>query len=422
MEQDPSRQVSEIAPGLSDAGPLVCELFTSFEGLSALQPEWDQVILETGGEIFLTYDACRIWWKHYGHHRDLRIFVFRDGHRPVGLLPLFFERIWLGPVCVRVGKIVGSDFTISHFSPPIETPYLEGVLARFCAAIVEERWDLLWLGPLAGLYEQGDRLKEGLRRGLGRDYLVEEKAAGVQTYFELSGTWEQYLAGLSRNARHKFRQKSNLLDRALQNEGGALVSESATEAKVQEWFDSFVQMHQAHWQKQGKAGHFGDWPEAYEYHLEMAKAQLDRGRLRLMRCTHGSLCLGYEYAYRCGRTYQAVLNARTNSGPAAEASLGSVIFSQQAKQAMAEQVRYIDAMRGKYEYKLRLGGKLFPLRSLYIFPRWGLTRGRVRLLRLVARVLDLCYYRLWYCRLAPRLGLTSKRLWRIWIRLEGLAE
>ena len=53
------------------------EIYNSFSALEPIKREWDRFIEEIGGEIFLTYDWCRIWWKYYGVDRDLGIFVFR---------------------------------------------------------------------------------------------------------------------------------------------------------------------------------------------------------------------------------------------------------------------------------------------------------------------------------------------------------
>jgi len=56
--------------------------------------------------------------KHYGRGRELRLFVGRDqAGAVVGLLPMFVETLWLGPLRLRWAKIVGCDFLPSALSP-----------------------------------------------------------------------------------------------------------------------------------------------------------------------------------------------------------------------------------------------------------------------------------------------------------------
>jgi len=105
------------------AGKLVrdieVEAYRDFEACSGIREEWDFLVEALEGEIFLTYDWCRVWWKYYGKGRKLLILVFRCQGKVVGLLPVFHERIWLGPLSSRVVKIVGTDFTPITVTIPI---------------------------------------------------------------------------------------------------------------------------------------------------------------------------------------------------------------------------------------------------------------------------------------------------------------
>ena len=173
-------------------------------------------------------------------------------------------------------------------------------------------------------------------------------------------------------------------------------------------FANFVDMHQRHWQKQNQAGHFGDWPCSLEFHREAALAQLKRGRLRLMEVKTNGQPLGYKYAYKFGDTFVEFLDARADGEQFARAGLGNIVFYEQLKKARQEQVRYIDSGRGRYEHKLRMGGKLFDMNEIYVFRNNLLAVARVNIFRVLARLFDICYYRVWYSRLAPKLALRRE--------------
>ena len=134
--------------------------YDSFEPLASMQPQWDAFVESVGGEIFMTYDWQRIWWKYYGSERQLKIFVFRNNGQLVGIIPMFFEKIRLGPVSIRCGKIVGSDFTLSTVTLPIRKELLSDVLEKFFTDIKTCcQWDVLHIGPLSGLYDDFDDVR-----------------------------------------------------------------------------------------------------------------------------------------------------------------------------------------------------------------------------------------------------------------------
>lgn len=407
--------------GKTNGNGLSVEVFNSFEELASMQQEWDEFVESVGGEIFLTNDWCRIWWKYYGKNRKLRVFIFRSNNQLVGIIPLFLERIWLGPIFVRAVKIVGSDFTLAQFSLPIHNKYIKRVVQKFFELLPKDKWDILHIGPIAGLYKHYDALKNAYEGSFGYSYLVLNENKGVQTYFKLADTWDEYLAGLNRKERTKVRRHYRLAYKATGDKTASIVPHCATEDNFEEIFTGFVQMHQEHWQKLNKLGHFRDWPFAQQFHRELAEAQLKRNRLCLMQITLGCWCLGYKYGYIFGDNYFDFLDARSDCTELVNVGLGRIIYSEMIKKAIQEKCRWIDSMRDRYKHKLEMGGELLPIRNLYVIPRKWPTMIRVYLFRLISRWLNFCYFRVWFLRIAPKLPLKRRALWKIWIQTCGLA-
>ena len=54
-------------------------VYDSFESLASMAGQWDNFVESVGGEIFLSYDWCRVWWKYYSKNRELKVLVFRSG-------------------------------------------------------------------------------------------------------------------------------------------------------------------------------------------------------------------------------------------------------------------------------------------------------------------------------------------------------
>lgn len=410
-----------VSKSESPAKKIRVEEYNDFGALASMQQEWDDFVESVGSDIFMTYDWCRVWWKYYGKNRDLRVFVFRSNSELVGIIPLFFERLWLGPILIRAAKIVGSDFTLARFSVPMHNKYITQVIQKFFELVSEDDWDILRIGPIAGLYEHYDDLRNACEKSLSHSHLVLSKNSGVQTYFELADTWDQYLANLDRKERTKIRRHYRLAHKAAGDKTASVVANCATGDNFEEMFAGFVQMHQEHWQKLNRLGHFGDWPFAQQFHHQLAEAQLKQDRLRLIQVTLGDWCLGYKYGYIFGDNYFDFLDARSDSKELATVGLGRIIYSEMIKKAIQKKAKWIDSMPGRYKHKLEMGGELFPTRNLYITPKKLTTIVRVRLFRLFARLLNLFYYRIWYHKVAPRLPLKRKDLWKIWIRTSGFA-
>ncbi len=396
------------------------EIFDTFDELTPMQQQWDDFVEDNGGDIFLTYDWCRVWWKYYGGNRELKVFVFRNSKKLVGIIPMFFERIWLGPIAVRVGKIVGSDFSLFQFSIPINSSYMRVVVEKLCERIGELSWDIIYIGPIAGLYKDSTVLKDTLVEFFGATSTILVKKENIQTYFQLTDGWDTYLSNLSKRDRGDIRRNYRYVGKIVDCESESVHSDFVDTNHIREAFKEFAEMHQLHWHRAGKAGHFGDWPDAHMFHLELAEVQQKRGRLRLLKVHIDGHCLGYEYCYKVADNYFEILNARSDSTALKHISLGKIVFSELVKKAMGEHVQYIDSMRGKYEHKLRLGGGLFPVANLYITRRKPFIVIRVAAFRFLARFINLCYYRIWFTRIAPRLPLKRRSLWRRWIKSKPL--
>ncbi len=395
---------------------ITVDVYTDFMQIQHLHREWDDFVEENGGDIFMAYDWGRIWWKYYGKNRDLRIFIFRSNGNLVGIIPLFFEKLWLGPVFVKAGKIVGSDYTLSQFSIPIASDHIKAVVDNFCDLISKEYWDILHIGPIAGLYGDYDDLKNAFNQSPCGSLSIVSEVKGVQTYLELFDSWETQLSHFSKKQRGNIRRSYRSICETTKDKFLPINSQLVTSQDFERTFREFVRAHQSYWRELGKAGHFGDWPNAQLFHHEVATAQLKYHRLRLLRVDLGELCLGHKYGYKFGDKYFALLNAQSPMSNLQKFGIGRILFGEQVKTAIAEGVRYIDSMRGKYEHKLHLGGELYPIRSLYVTRQRSEVRIRVYLFRLCARLLNLLYYRIWFARIAPKLPFKRRPLWKLWIR------
>lgn len=388
---------------------------SDFDELADMQGEWDKFIESIKGEIFLTYDWCRIWWKYYGKGRELLILIFRRYNEICAILPMFRETIWLGPVYIRAVKIVGTDFIPVTMTVPIKNDFMIDITQSFIDQLKKRwSWDILHIGPICGRYDSFDDLFDAFRKTGIHKADARIRKNDVQTYFKIANNWEEQVANLVKSEQKNIRKKYQ----RLLKEGIIVKSVLANSQNILEVFDNFVQVHQSYWQELGKAGHFVAWPSSYEFHREVSDAQFKKGRLRLNEIMVDNKCIGFSYRYKYGNTYYCFLSARNQP---TKYDFKLIEFAESVKNAQIEDVNYLDSMRGVYDYKLRLGCHLLPIKNLFVISNGVSSLVRVTCFRFLASVLDICYVKLWRRRIAPRIKVKVGEFWRIWLRTNILS-
>lgn len=387
----------------------------NFEELEDIQEEWDKFIESINGEIYLTYDWCRVWWKYYGKGRELQIFIFRNSNGICGVLPVFREKIWLGPFYINAVKIVGTDFTPITVTLPIEKDSMADIIQTFIDQLAQKwPWDVLHIGPICGRYQSFDDLVCAIGKSAVYKSDAKINPRDVQTYFSVANTWEEQVGNLVKSEQKNVKKKYHrLLERGIPVE-----SVIATEQNLVQVFDEFVRIHQSYWQKFGQPGHFASWPLSYEFHKEVSGAQLKKARLRLHEILVDNKCIGISYRYKYGDTYYCYLYSREDS---IKVDFKLIEFAECVKHAQGENIKYLDSMRGIYDYKLRMGGQLLQVKNVFVSPNKYSALIRVACFRTFASVLDICYSKLWRRRIGPRLKIKMGAFSRIWLRTNMLS-
>lgn len=400
----------------SENTSLTVNVYSDFDDIDISQTEWDDFIERCGGDLFLTYDWCRIWWKYYGSgKRKLHIFMFRSKDSLVAILPLFSERLWLGPVFLDAIKIVGSDFTLVQFSLPIQKEFMPEVLKVLFDRLTDIKWDIIHLGQCAGRYADYDHLVTCLKQRLERRHYIVPKKRGEQIYFELADSWDSYLSNLNSHGRNNIKRNYKKLHRHFSNTSGELNFIEAKSNDLHVEMENFIKLHQIYWQKRGKPGHFLEWPESTEFHKEMSQVQNRYNRVRLMRCSWANYKLSYEYGYKYGSNHFIIWNSRLSNEEFQKLPVGIVSTCELIKYATLQNCKYIDSLRGHFQYKINLGGKIYPIRTIYICRKKMSTVLRGLTFRCIARSIHMVYFKYWRKKICPKIKRFTP-LWRVWIK------
>lgn len=380
------------------------------EQLWTLRDEWQDLAARTGAEVYMRPAWMRVWWDHFGVGRKLACLVMRDGGRLAGLLPFCIERIWCGPVPLRIARLAGTDPHCMVFQLPVEPDVAEPALRHAVAHLTRR------LGCHAVSFTPVSDLAVHLPllRAMGRDMpglALHEAPEGGHAIFDLPGDFGAWLGNLSKKRRNQFpRDLRNLRDR--------YAMEGATVTPDGDAFAAFAAFHDRQWQAQDRGGHFTDWPGSLAFYRDLADHLTEEPPIRLFDLAGRAGPLATQFALVTDRTAHWRLPARTLDPEAERLSIGKVGLILMIEALIAAGITRIEAGRGDYDYKLSYGGRSVPVQRLLIHP--VARAGRVRLMLAWADLLHLVYYRIWFLRLAPRMRRWFDRrprsLWRPWIR------
>ncbi|MDB6169031.1 MAG: glycosyl transferase family protein [Verrucomicrobia bacterium] len=395
------------------AGPVTLRVTASFEAAETLRNQWDDLVVRAGGDVYQTYDWCRIWWKHYGDRRQLHLLLFYSGEELVGIIPAFTEILWLGPVRVKAAKMVGGDSTIHLCNLPVLSSALRPAVSQALDHFLgNQACDVLLFGPLAGT---AARLDEILAAGQEKRRLVATtRTSGSEgnTYFHLPASFEDYLKGIGKQQRGNFTRTVTQLS-TLHPLAFDAVSDPA---KVEAEFEEFRRLHDAQWQSEGKLGHFGDWPGAEAYTRDLVRVLGAKGMVRFHRILANNEVISSQFSFVFRGTSYWRLPARVWGAKWDRSSLGRMGLIKMIAATIEEGSRVIEGGRGHYSYKVQLGGTESPLRTVEFVRRGFGVTVRMRLFRLLARFLDIVYFKVLFVRAARKFPFLRRPLWVVWIR------
>ena len=402
---DPTRQASTDA--IAD---LRVERLGSIEDLDRVRGEWDGFVEQSGSDIYFTVDWLQAWWTHYGRERTFEGLVLRDGDRMIGALPFCVQRVWAGPVPVRLARFVGADSTIPVFTPAIADGFEEPVLRAALDHLLDgPGCDTVSLAPLSG----ESPVAAAAERVAAADWLrlLRSDSTGPHTVFRFPGSFDEYLDGLSKSQRQNYRRFLRRL-----NEKHEISYRTVSGDDAIAYFDQFLELHAARWQADGKLGHFGDWPASEDFNRDLISRMAQTGRARFFEIAGDRRMLASEYGFVLGDRCYWRLPARDRDPALEKVRLGRLSLAEMFRVIIEDGQKMVEAGPGHYEYKLLLGAEEHPLRRVVISGPSALSRWRSALLLRWADLLHLIYYRAWHRRIAPRLGRSGRPLLGLWIR------
>lgn len=370
----------------------------------------DPVEHDIGGGFHQSGAWLGAWRAHYGSDLPRRALVVRDeSGRVLASLELIITSIGIGLRRFTVAKIAGMDRVMAVGEPAVSEAACAIVLdALRDRLLCEGECDAIVLSLVPDTHPVALFLRHGgSPEGISVAFMTESDSRSMLT---LSRVEEGIPFEISRDERKALRRR----ERRFADEQAGLIEVLTRTEDASREFDAFVSQHAAQWRAKGRGGHFADWPGISAFHRSLI--QSGDGAVVLVRVRSSSGVAAYQYGAICGQTAYAMLSARANDPRFDRYSPGHLALIGLARHAAALGCTRLDLGRGTYAYKNRLGARRETLTTYVLTLDNANARRRGRMLGYSAQIIHVLQYRLWFCRVSPRLGLGMRPLPSLWLR------
>jgi CelD/BcsL family acetyltransferase involved in cellulose biosynthesis len=222
-----------------------------------LHEDWNRL----AGDIpFRRWEWLANWWKYYRETSELYTLVVRDDAGMIrAIAPWRIRRSVVGGRIIEplgCGK-VSSDYVSLLCAPGDEllvadplADWLTTANSGFLASR-GDAWDMLFLSAMV----EGDTGLSEIAKRLAKRGCLSSEIPGLRTWrIPLLGSWETYLASLSKPVRRQAKK----VHKKIQEEDGIDYFEATDEASLERGFSILVDLHQRRWEDVGIDGCFTD--------------------------------------------------------------------------------------------------------------------------------------------------------------------
>ncbi|MHB8842233.1 MAG: GNAT family N-acetyltransferase [Candidatus Aquicultor sp.] len=317
---------------------LAIEVVTDLERFRNLKDDWNTLAAAAGSSIFQTWEWSWYWWKSNSRGKKLSLLVVRDAGTIVGIAPIYLSSTQYG-LPLKVAAFIGTNGT-DYLDLIADSDVPDAAVALYDALFDASEWDAIDLHQLSSDRSTAREVVEKAKaRGCSCTDVIQDHSFSV----ELPGSWEEYLATLSK----KFRWNVQYYARRLARDHDMLIRLSGPET-VREDMELFFKLHQKRFLAKKKPGAYLN-PKFRKFHIELAAALCESGWLRLYVMQIDGLPVATLYGFVLGDTFYYYLGGFEPEWAAM--SVSTVLIGRAIEDSIAAGIRKFDFLRGQEPYK-----------------------------------------------------------------------
>lgn len=267
------------------------QVISDYSAFLNLETEWNDAVDRAGvTHPFLRHEWIRTWWDCFAGNRQLHVVVVRHEGQIVAIAPLMRESVPMYGLPIRRIDFIHND----------HTPRIDFIIAgradeayrAVWNALLEtrDRWDLLQLSRIS----RESATREAMQRLADDEGCATGRWQGdVSPYLTLTGTWDQYHAGLNAKFRSNLRNRLSRLTKF--GEPALEILEDA--AAIAAARDEALHLEASGWKQESGTSICSD-PAIERFYTLLTERATEQGWLRLMFLTVGGRRIATSYGSR----------------------------------------------------------------------------------------------------------------------------
>jgi CelD/BcsL family acetyltransferase involved in cellulose biosynthesis len=310
---------------------------TPLNSFQEIKTEWEDLLADCPvNTLFLTPQWQEAWWDSFSNGSEMAGFYLREPEGVMAIASLLRQ----GDTVSLLGNSETFDYNDFMIRPGYETTFFDTLLS----CMEEEGCKTL---ELVSLLESSPTLEYLPNMARQRGFSVEITEEDVIPGVVLPGTWDDYLASLSRKDRHELRRKLRRLESA---EDWRWYSVSDPQEVSDRLADFLTLMRQSDPEKAAFLT-----PERERFFYRMAQRTADMGLIKLFflemeqKIVATALCFDYSSSRLL---YNSGFNPEYGYY-----SVGLLLNALCLREAIEQGMEYFDFLRGPEPYKYHLGGQ-----------------------------------------------------------------
>ncbi|MDE3056853.1 MAG: GNAT family N-acetyltransferase [Bacteroidota bacterium] len=373
--------------------PLEVNVITSETEFLSLHNAWEELVEKCPVHLYQTFAWQWFWWKHFGGKFQLHIVVFRRLGEVVGIIPLFLQNYsvkrtvlyrrlrMLGcGIASKYNRGLPAEYGPSDYLDAIVLPeYGEEVAKEFAAFLDVHR----------ALFDEIHFQDVPPESTLCRYILPELKKAMWQCvssegercpFLALPPSMDEYL-----DSHPAVRYRMNKAKKEFVGRPPYSVETIGSWPSFASAFLDLVHLHQVRWNRLGYAGLFSDY-RFTRFQNDVLSALYKQGVLWFKAVRFA----GVRFAVRVGFIFKGrcydYLSGFDESVPGAKKSPSKALLLMMIENAMQNNVRVVDFLRGTEPYKYELATGVTRNVDIRVFNPQTRKTPRVTLYRLAHSV------------------------------------